>query len=247
MIAAEPEPTTTAPRALVVNAEPPILLGLTVVLRGAGYVVESAPAVGDALALVACDPPDVLVLNLGRADGESVEFCARVRRFCEVPILILSPVGAQREIVRALNAGADDYVPNRFCGQELVGRLRGLAMPGSAGLAAGTPLEVGELEVGELVIDVARRRVTRGGTILLLDSAEFELVCVLARHRGRLVTDRQLLLAVWGDHRAEETRCLRVTVARLRAKLERDPWRSGYLIAEPGLGYRLCAPSEVVG
>lgn len=241
MIAAEPGTTTTAPRALVVNAELPVLLGLTVVMRGAGYVVESASAIADALALVAGDPPDVLVLGLEIADGETVELCVGVRRFSEVPILVLSPAGARRETVRALDAGADDYVPSPFRGQDLVERLRGLVVPVSAGLAPGAPLEL-----GDLVIDLVQRRVTCGGALLLLDRAEFELVRVMAQHLGRLVTDRQLLLAVWGDQRGADTRRLRVTVARLRAKLERDPWRSGYLIAEPGLGYRLRAPAEVV-
>jgi two-component system KDP operon response regulator KdpE len=211
------------------------------VLRGAGYVVESASAVADALALVAGHPPDVLVLGLEIANGEGVELCAGVRQFSEVPILVLSPAGARRETVRALNAGADDYVPNPFRRQDLVDRLRGLVVPVSAGLAPGAPLEV-----GDLVIDLVHRRVTCDGAVLLLEPAEFELVRVMAQHPGRLVTDRQLLLAVWGDQRGEDTRRLRVTVARLRAKLERDPWRSGYLIAEPGLGYRLRAPAEVV-
>jgi two-component system KDP operon response regulator KdpE len=242
VIAQEPAPTAARPRALVVNAEPQCLVGLGVVLRGAGYVVESARAGQDALSVLAADPPDVLLLDLGPRDGEGVDLCAGARRLSTVPILILSPVGAQRAIVRALNTGADDYVPKPFRGHELLDRLRGLVAPASAGLWVSSPLEV-----GELVIDLARRRVSRSGAVLLLEPAEFELVRVLAQHRGRLVTDRQLLRAVWGDQRGEETRCLRVTVARLRAKPEGDPWRPDYLIAEPGLGYRLCAPGEVVG
>jgi len=242
MIAPEPTPIAATSRALVVSAEPQCLVGLTVVLRGAGYVVESAPAGRDALALVAEDPPDVLLLDLGLRDGEGVELCAGARRLSAVPILILLPVGAQREIVRALNAGADDYLAKPFRGQELLDRLRGLAAPTSAGLRVSSPLEV-----GELVIDLARRRVSRAGAVLLLDPAEFEVVRVLAQHRGRVVTDRRLLRAVWGDQRGEETHCLRVTFACLRAKLESDPWRPDYLIAEPGLGYRLRAPGEVVG
>ena len=229
LIAPEPAPTGAAARAVVVNAEPQCLVGLRIVLRGAGYIVESARTAADALALVADDPPDVLVLDLALPDGVGAALCAGVRRLSEVPILLLS------------NAGADDYVAKPFRRQELLDRLSGVA-PASVGVPASSPLEL-----GDLVIDPARRRVSRAGAVLLLEPAEFELVRVLAQHRGRLLTDRHLLRAAWGEKRGEDTRCLRVTVARLRAKLERDPWRSGYLIAEPGLGYRLCAPSEVVG
>ena len=242
LIAPEPAPTGAAARALVVNAEPQCLVGLRIVLRGAGYIVESAPTAADALALVAEDPPDVLVLDLALPDGVGAALCAGVRRLSEVPILVLSPPDAQREKLLALNAGADDYVGKPFRRQELLDRLRGLVVPASVELPASSPLEL-----GDLVIDLARRRVSRAGAVLLLEPAEFELVRVLAQHRGRLLTDRHLLRAAWGEKRGEDTRCLRITVARLRAKLERDPWRSGYLIAEPGLGYRLCAPSELIG
>jgi len=210
------------------------------VLRAAGYVVGSARAGPDALALVAEDPPDVVVVDFALPEGEGVRLCAGVRRLSEVPILIICPVGAEREKVRALNAGADDYVPKPFRRQELLDRLRGV-VPAPGELPASSPLEL-----GELVIDLVGRRVSRGGAVLLLEPAEFQLVRVLAQHRDRLVTDGQLLRAAWGDQRGQDTRCLRVTVARLRAKLERDPWRSGYLIAEPGLGYRLSTPGEVV-
>ncbi len=239
LIAPGPAPTGAAARALVVNAEPQCLVGLRIVLRGAGYIVESARTAADALALVADDPPDVLVLDLALPDGVGAALCAGVRELSEVPILLLSPPDAQRERLRALDAGADDYVAKPFRRQELLDRLSGV-VPASVGVPASSLLEL-----GDLVIDPARRRVSRAGAVLLLEPAEFELVRALAQHRGRLLTDRHLLRAAWGEKRGEDTRCLRVTVARLRAKLERDPWRSGYLIAEPGLGYRLCAPSEV--
>jgi two-component system KDP operon response regulator KdpE len=241
LIASEPAPTGAAARALVVNAEPQCLVGLRIALRCAGYVVESARTAADALALVTEDRPDVLLLDLALADGVGATLCAGVRRLSEVPILILSPPDARRETLLALDAGADDYVPKPFGRQELLDRLRGV-VPASVELPASSALEL-----GDLVIDLARRRVSRAGAVLLLEPAEFELVRVLAQHRCRLLTDRHLLRAAWGERRGEDTRCLRVSVARLRAKLETDPWRSGYLIAEPGLGYRLCAPGEVIG
>jgi two-component system KDP operon response regulator KdpE len=230
-----------APRALVVNAESQFLLALRIVLRAAGYVVGSARAGRDAFALVAENPPDVVPVDFALPEGEGVRLCAGVQRLSEVPILIICPVGAEREKVCALNAGADDYVPKPFRRQELLDRLRGL-MP-----APGAPPATSPLQLGELVIDLVGRRVSRGGAVLLLEPAEFQLVRVPAQHPGRLLTDGQLLRAAWGDQCGQDTHRLRVTVARLRAKLERDPWRSGYLIAEPGLGYRLCAPGEVIG
>ena len=241
MIAPRRAPSAPAPRALVVNAKPQFLLALRIVLRAAGYAVESARTGLDALALVAENPPDVVVVDFALPEGEGVQLCAEVRRLTEVPILFICPVGAEREKVCALNAGADDYVVKPFRGEELLDRVRGV-VPAPGELPASSPLQL-----GELVIDLVGRRVSRGGAVLLLEPAEFELVRVLAQHRGRLVTDRQLLRAAWGDRRGEDTHSLRVTVARLRAKLERDPWRSGYLIAEPGVGYRLSAPGEVFG
>jgi DNA-binding response OmpR family regulator len=159
LIAPEPAPTRGAARALVVNAEPQCLVGLRIVLRGAGYIVESAQTAADALALVADDPPDVLVLDLALPDGVGAALCAGVRELSEVPILLLSPPNAQRERLLALNAGADDYVAKPFRRQELLDRLSGVA-PASVGVPASSPLEL-----GDLVIDPARRRVSRAGAV----------------------------------------------------------------------------------
>jgi two-component system, OmpR family, KDP operon response regulator KdpE len=200
LIAPETAPTGAAARALVVNAEPQCLVGLRIVLRGAGYIVESARTAADALALVADEPPDVLVLDLALPDGVGAALCAGVRQLSAAPILILSPPDAQRERLLALNAGADDYVPKPFRRQELLGRLSGV-VPASVELPASSPLEL-----GDLVIDPARRRVSRAGAVLLLEPAEFELVRVLAQHRGRLLTDRQLLRAAWGEERGAPSR-----------------------------------------
>jgi two-component system, OmpR family, KDP operon response regulator KdpE len=238
MTVPEPSPATTAPRVLVVDDEPQLLRGLKIVLHAAGYIVESARTASDALELVAERPPDVLVLDGALPDGEGVEVCREVRRFSDVPILIMSSAGARREKVRALHAGADDYLRKPFTRNDLLGRL-GAVLPRSLD-SGGTS----RLEMGELVIDLARRRVTRVGAVLLLAPTEFELVRVLAERRGRTVTDRELLRAAWGHESGQETRRLRMSVARLRAMLERNPSRPEYLISEPGIGYRLSGPSE---
>jgi two-component system KDP operon response regulator KdpE len=225
-------------RVLVVDDEPQIVRGLKIILRDAGYAVESAETKAQALALLASRPPDALVLDLVLPDGQGVEVCREVRRWSRLPILVLSAVGDEREKVRALDAGADDYVTKPFGTDELLARLRAV-MRRSADQSGGS-----ELSIGDLVIDVPDRRVVRGGQEVHLTPIEFDLVRVLAQHGGRLVTHRQLLQEVWGPEYGQETHYLRVHVAHIRAKLELDPSRPQYLITEPGVGYRLRDPGD---
>jgi two-component system KDP operon response regulator KdpE len=220
-------------RVLVVDDEPQIVRGLKIILRGAGYAVEAAHDKSEALAALAARPPDVLVLDLVLPDGSGVEVCEEVRRWSRLPILVLSAVGDEREKVRALDAGADDYVTKPFGSDELLARLRALMRRSAQ--ERGDPV----LEIGELTIDFPDRRVTRAGADVHLTPIEFDLVRVLAQNEGRLVTHRQLLRDVWGPQYGEETHYLRVHIAHIRAKLERDPSRPRYVITEPGVGYRL--------
>lgn len=240
LTAPERSPTAVAPRVLVVNDEPQLVRGLRILLRSAGYAVETARSALDALALAAEDPPAVLVLDLVLPDGGGVELCRGVRRCSKLPIVVMSAAGGEREKVRALEAGADDYFAKPFRGEELLARLRGVLPPSVEGVGNS------RVEIGELVVDLARRVVSRAGAVVLLAPAEFELVRVVAQRQGRLVTDGQLLRAAFAPECGQETRDLRVRVARVRAKLERDPSRPEYLIAEPGVGYRLCEPREVL-
>jgi two-component system KDP operon response regulator KdpE len=173
------------------------------------------------------------VLDLVLPDGQGVEVCEDVRRWSRLPIVVLSAVGDEREKVRALDAGADDYITKPFGTDELLARLRAVLRRSAE--AGGSPL----VEVGEVTIDLADRRVIRDGEEVHLTPIEFDLLRVLAQHRGRLVTHRQLLQEVWGPEYGEETHYLRVHVAHIRAKLEPDPARPRYLITEPGVGYRL--------
>ena len=226
------------PRVLVVDDEPQIVRGLKIILRSAGYVVEATETKSEAMALLGSRPPDALVLDLVLPDGEGVEVCREVRRFSRLPILVLSAVGDEREKVRALDAGADDYVTKPFGTDELLARLRAI-MRRSADAGGGS-----QLTFGELVIDVLDRRVERDGQEVHLTPIEFDLVRALAQHHGRLVTHRQLLQQVWGPEYGQETHYLRVHVAHIRAKLEVDPSRPEYLITEPGVGYRLRDPAD---
>ncbi len=223
----------SAPRVLVVDDEPQIVRGLKIILRNAGYTVETAENKEQALASLAARPPDALVLDLVLPDGRGVEVAQEVRRWSRLPIVVLSAVGDEREKVRALDAGADDYITKPFGTDELLARLRAV-LRRSVETGGGPKITVGELE-----IDLADRRVARAGEEIHLTPIEFDLVRVLAQHLGRLVTHRQLLREVWGPEYAGETQYLRVHVAHIRAKLERDPSRPQYVITEPGVGYRL--------
>jgi two-component system KDP operon response regulator KdpE len=230
----------TVPRVLVVDDDPRLVCGLKIILRGAGYVVETAHTIVDAVPILAARAPDVLVLDLVLPDGDGVEVCKELRLSSELPILVISAVGDEREKLRALDAGADDYLPKPFAGEELLARLRGILRRRGDGGAGST------LEIGELVIDLARRRVTVAGAEVRLAPAEFALVRVLAQRPGCLVTDRQLLRAVWGPEYLQETHHLRCCMARLRTKLERDPSRPRYFVTEWGVGYRLRDPREAL-
>jgi two-component system KDP operon response regulator KdpE len=222
---------------LIVDDEPQIVRALKVLLRSAGYEARAATTIAEALDAVALRPPDALVLDLVLPDGSGVDVCRDVRRWSALPILVLSAVGDEREKVAALDAGADDYVTKPFGTDELLARLRAVLRR-----ADGATTEA-VIELGDLAIDLADRRVTRAGDEVHLTPTEWDLLHELARHAGKLVTHRQLLQAVWGPQFAEETHYLRVHVAHIRAKLEPDPSRPRYLITEPGVGFRLREPA----
>jgi two-component system KDP operon response regulator KdpE len=220
-------------RILVVDDEPQIVRALKVILRGAGYSTDQAESKEEALNAVSVRPPDAMVLDLVLPDGSGVDVCTQVRSWTELPIIVLSAVGDEREKVKALDAGADDYITKPFGTDELLARLR--AVLRRVGEDGGEP----RIAVGELAIDLAARAVTTGGAPVHLTPIEFDLLKVLARHRGKLVTHRQLLREVWGPGFERETHYLRVHVAHIRSKIEPHPSRPRYVITEPGIGYRL--------
>jgi two-component system, OmpR family, KDP operon response regulator KdpE len=219
-------------RVLVVDDEPHIVRGLKVILRKAGYQVEAAETKQEALDALSVRPPDAMVLDLVLPDGSGVDVCADARRWTDLPIIVLSAVGDEGEKVRALDAGADDYVTKPFGVDELLARLR--AALRRRGNGADPTIAIGELEV-----DRSARLVRRAGKEIHLTPIEFDLLGTLAENQGRLVTHRQLLHAVWGPGYEDETHYLRVHVAHIRGKIEPDPSRPRYLITDPGVGYRL--------
>jgi two-component system KDP operon response regulator KdpE len=222
---------------LVVDDEPQILRALRVILRNAGYEVATAETKSEALDAVSVRPPDAMVLDLVLPDGSGMDVTSEVRSWSSLPIIVLSAVGDEREKVRALDVGADDYITKPFGTEELLARLR------AALRRAGDDRDGPIVRVGSLEIDLADRRVARDGDEVHLTPIEFDILRELASHVGKLVTQRQLLQSVWGPGYDLESHYLRVHVAHIRAKIEPDPSHPSYLITEPGVGDRLREPT----
>jgi two-component system KDP operon response regulator KdpE len=223
-------------RVLVVDDEPQILRALKTSLRGAGYEVETAETAAQALALLAANPPDAVVLDLVLPDGSGIEVCRELRTWSTAPVLVLSVIGDEAEKVAALDAGADDYVTKPFGIEELLARLRAALRRVDA---PSEPVVV----LGDLRIDLDKRAVSVRGTAVQLTPHEFALLRVLARNPGKLLTHTTLLREVWGRGYGEESHYLHVYVSQLRRKLEPDPARPRYILTEQGAGYRLAEPA----
>lgn len=227
-----PAVTTTV---LVVDDEPRIVRALRINLTARGYRVLTAPDGATALRLAASGKPDVVVLDLGLPDLDGTEVIAGLRGWSSVPIIVLSARVESNDKVQALDAGADDYVTKPFGMDELLARLR--AAVRRAVVAAGDAAEP-VVETASFVVDLAAKKVRRDGVEVHLTPTEWGVLEILVRDRGRLVTQKRLLREVWGPTYASESHYLRVYLAQLRRKLERDPSRPRHLLTEPGMGYR---------
>ena len=219
---------------LVVDDEPQILRALGTNLRGAGYDVVQAANGESALSTAAIRQPDAVVLDLVLPDRSGIDVCRELRTWSEVPILILSAVGEETQKVAALDAGADDYVTKPFGMDELLARLR-------AAMRRAVPVPDEPIRIGRLTVDLARQLVLADGEPVHLSRIEYNLLAVLARNEGKLLTHRAILREVWGPSYQVESHYLHVYISRLRQKIEPDPQHPAYLITEPGAGYRLVA------
>lgn len=220
---------------LVVEDEKQIRRFLSAALGAEGFKVLEADTVKEGLAEAARHLPQLILLDLGLPDGDGVEFIARLREWSATPIIVLSARSQEADKVTALDAGADDYLSKPFGNAELMARIRvALRHRDAAGTPASPVVVVGELE-----IDLAAYSVRRGGQAVHLTPLEFKLLAELARHPGKVLTQRQLLKAVWGPSAVEHNHYLRIYMAQLRHKLEEEPARPRYLITETGVGYRL--------
>jgi two-component system KDP operon response regulator KdpE len=236
------EPLTEAPGdgegrlVLVVEDEPQVLRFLRTSLSAHGYRLVEATTGEQALVEAATRTPDLVLLDLGLPDLDGVEVARRLREWSTVPIIVLSARGQESDKIRALDAGADDYLTKPFGVGELLARMR-VALRHASRIAAG--LGESAFETGDLRVDLAARQVVVRGQEVRLTRTEFNLLATLAKHAGKVVTHRQLLQEVWGPGSTGQSHYLRVYMGQLRHKLEEDAARPRYLVTETGVGYRL--------
>ena len=218
---------------LVVDDEPQIVRALKVVLREAGFQAVAAETASEALDLAAVRPPEAAIVDLVLPDLDGIELTRRLREWSEMPILVLSAVGEEEQKVRALEAGADDYITKPFGTRELVARLQ------AALRRAGRSEDEPGFTMEGLEVDLAARLVRRDGELIHLTPIEFDLLRALVRNRGRLMTHRKLLTDVWGPEYTDDIQPLRTHIARLRAKIEPAGVAGPrYIVTDPGVGYR---------
>ena len=222
-------------RVLVVDDERSIRRFLKVSL-GSQYTVFEATDGVEAIAAVAADRPDIIILDLGLPDMDGVEVIRQLREWTQIPIIVISVRGKEAEKISVLDAGADDYLTKPFGIGELMARLRAALrhLPNTEG----EPL----FKIGDLVVDQSRREVLVSGEAVSLTPTEYDLLRTLVRYAGKVVTHTQLLRAVWGSGYETETHMLQVNISNLRRKIEPNPARPIYIITEPGVGYRMKLP-----
>jgi two-component system KDP operon response regulator KdpE len=219
---------------LVVDDEPPIRRFLRAGLEDQGYVLIEAATGNEGVVQAATRSPDLVLLDLGLPDVDGFEVVRRIREWSSIPIVVLSARERDGDKIRALDAGADDYVTKPFSMGELLARMRAALRHRERGRD-----EEPAITAGDLVIDLVRRSVTRNGDAVKLTPIEYRLLVALARKAGRVLTHAQLLREVWGPAAETQRHYLRVYMAQLRHKLEADPARPALLLTEPGVGYRL--------
>lgn len=223
-------------RILVIEDEPQMQKFLGASLTSEGYRTLEAMTGEEGLALARTHNPDLVLLDLGLPDTDGMEVTRALRKFSAKPIIVISARGQEEDKVRALDVGADDYLTKPFGTSELMARIRVALRHASRSKEESTePV----LKIGELEIDLDRRRVLSRGHEVHLTPNEYKLFAYLMKHAGKVLTHRQLLKEVWGAAYASQTHYLRVYMVQLRHKLEADPARPRYLVTEPGVGYRL--------
>ncbi len=224
----------SAPLVLVVEDEVPMRRFLRAALQAHGYRFLEAGTAQEATLLAASHQPAVLLLDLGLPDMDGLELTRRLREWMQTPIIVISARGREDDKIRALDAGADDYLTKPFGTGELMARIR-VALRHQRGSVEEAPV----FEVGDLRVDPAKRQVFRLGQEVHLTPTEYKLLIALVKHAGKVLTHDQLLREVWGRAKGAQPLYLRVYMAQLRHKLEADPARPQILQTEQGVGYRL--------
>jgi len=220
-------------RILVVDDEPQIQKLLKVSLGAHGYEIEEALTGEDGIRRAALIKPDLLIVDLGLPDMDGKAVVQAIRSWSSTPIIVLTARDQEREKIEALDVGADDYVTKPFSVGELMARMRVSLR------RAASPEHEPVLQCGDLTIDLVQRRVSVGEREIKLTPTEYELLKILAQFRGRVVTHKQLLKAVWGNNYDDDTHYIRVYIGQLRRKIEADPTQPRYITTESGIGYRM--------
>lgn len=227
------------PIALLIEDEPQIRHFVRHALEAEGWKIFEAETMKRGLIEFGSRTPELVILDLGLPDGDGVDFIASVRRWSTVPIIILSARINESDKIRALDAGADDYLTKPFGVGELLARVRAmLRRQRQPGVDA-----QGVLELGDIRVDFRARQVTKAGQVVHLTPTEYRLLAVLANNAGRVVSNPQLLREVWGPSHAESGHYLRVYMGHLRQKLEDDPAQPRFLLTETAVGYRILLPA----
>ncbi|HLZ74840.1 response regulator transcription factor [Phenylobacterium sp.] len=231
--------TANLGRLLIVDDEPQILRALTPALAAAGFTVSTADNGEAALAQLASEPSELVILDLGLPDMDGKDVIQRIREWSDAPIIVLSARDLESEKIAALDLGADDFVNKPVGVGELLARMRAVMRGRERRFSAQPRFQFGELE-----INFPARRVMIQGEEVRLTPREYQLLRILAGHAGQVVTHRQIITAVWGTDTNADAQFVRVLMAQLRQKLERDPSSPELLMTEPGIGYRLTCEEE---
>lgn len=225
---------------LLIEDDPQIRKFLRAMLVAEDYRLYEAATGEEGLAQASARTPDLILLDLGLPDKDGIEIIREIRKWSQMPILIISARDQERDKIEALDAGADDYVSKPFAPGEVLARIR-------ASLRRAAVLDKDEtsdvVSFGNISVDLEARRVVAGGSEVHLTPNEYKLLQVLLRHAGKVVTQRQLLNEVWGPQHLDEPQYLRVFMGQLRRKLEADPAHPRHFITESGVGYRLLTES----
>jgi len=227
--------TEIAPTALLVEDEPQIRRFVRAALEEEGWHVHESASMQRGLIDAGTRRPDLVILDLGLPDGDGIDFIADLRQWSNVPVIVLSARVNEADKIKALDAGADDYLSKPFGTGELLARVRATLRRQRQPQAD----KAGQVKFGEVLVDVQNRRVTKRGEHIHLTPTEYRLLSVLVSNAGRVMTAPQLLRAVWGPAQSDNSHYLRIYMGHLRHKLEDDPAQPQYLLTETAVGYRL--------